>query len=97
MPCLLLEARLRHITLNTQNGGCYARMRVILIDVAICIARTSACVDTYINEEIMVAGQVPRQSWTPLHVLNHVWMEPPLQAEETGQARHQEWNGRYAP
>ena len=42
---------------------------------------------------IKAAGQVPRQSWTPLHVLNHVWTAPPLQAEDTGRARHQEWNG----
>ena len=53
-----MEARSGRVTLNTQNGGSYAQVRVILIDVAICtgIVRTSACVDTYFIEEITHQG-----------------------------------------
>ena len=93
----ILEARLRHITLSTQNGGSYAQVRVIMIDVEICkmINRTSlrGHITSSRQSLIKVTGQVPRQSWTPLHVLNHLWTEPPLQHEDTGQALHQ-WNGR---
>ena len=53
-----MEARSGRVTLNTQNGGSYAQVRVITIDVEICkmINRTSACVDTYIVEEISQQG-----------------------------------------
>ena len=33
----------------------------------------------------------------PVTTLNHVWMEPPLQHEDTGRARHRGWNGRDTP
>ena len=48
-----MEARSGRVTLNTQNGGSYSRIRVTTIDVEICkmIMMTSACVDTYIIEE----------------------------------------------
>ena len=86
----ILEARLRYITLNTQNGGSYSRIRVMVIDVDDWCR--DACVEgrhharRYSSQQVVV-GQVPRQSWTPLP-LNHMWTEPPLQHEDTAWARH---------
>ena len=87
-----MEARSGRVTLSTQNGGSYARMRVTGIDVAICkmVARTSACVDTYIIEEIshQGSGAGAETELDPHSSLNHMWMEPPLRHEDTGRARH---------
>ena len=49
-----MEARSGRVTLNTQNGGSYAQLRVIMIDVEICkmFSRTSACEAHHVIEEI---------------------------------------------
>ena len=63
-----MEARSGRVTLNTQNGGSYSRIRVMGIDVAI-DDREDIGLRGHITSRETIAqqdgmGQVPRQSWT---------------------------------
>ena len=89
-----MEARSGRVTLNTQNGGSYSRIRVMLIDVAICkmIATGHRLAWTHhIIEMIHQQDGVEADAGTELDLppsLNHLWTEPPLQHEDTGRAKH---------
>ena len=63
-----MEARSGRVTLSTQNGGSYAQVRLITIDVAM-DDREDIGLRGHITSRETIAqqdgmGQVPRQSWT---------------------------------
>ena len=96
-----MEARSGRVTLSTQNGGSYAQVRLMLIDVAI-DDREDVGWHGHITSVETIAQQdgVEADAETELDLppsLNHMWTEPPLQHEDTGRARHVIESGMVGP